>query len=356
MEGHAELVSEFGEIADRSSEYRAQQPWLPTSEAIFVWDDAFHDLMLGDKLRMQKYRRAIFETVQPGDVVVDLGVGSGILSYWAIEAGARIVYGIEMSDPILDRALRSLERADVKDRFVPVRGISYDVTLPERADVLISEIIGNMGDNENIQSILSDAKARFLRPEGRCIPEWVEAWIVPVDADLAHAAVASGRIEVLNAGYQIEDIKRGRASNSLFDLYYDCIIPGSCQLASPIRLQRYGGDWTQSAQYDVSSTFRLARTGRFSGFKAFFKAQLSPDCILDISGDDIAARACSDSWKHAYLPIEDPIDCRGGDILTLNYARSTKQREGRGLGQVYRWDGFVERDGTRIAGFSQSTA
>lgn len=39
------------------------------------WDDAFHDLMPNDRLRMQAYRKAIFEVVRPGDHVVDLGTG-----------------------------------------------------------------------------------------------------------------------------------------------------------------------------------------------------------------------------------------------------------------------------------------
>ena len=347
---------EFGAIAPRSLGYLPQQPWLPTSEAILVWDDAFHDLMLGDKLRMEKYRQAIRETVHPGDIVVDLGVGTGILSYWAIEAGASRVYGVEMNEATLARALRHLSAAGFADRFVPIRGISYDVNLPERATVLISEIIGNMADNENIQSILADAKARFLTPDGRCIPEWVEAWIVPVDAQDAHSAVASGRIEVLNAGYDISDIKRARASSSLFDLYYDCIVPVACQMAEPVRLQHFGGDWGQPANYTVDREFRIARAGRFCGFKAYFRAQLSKDCILDISHDDILARSCSDSWKHAYLPIGVPVDCIPGDVLTLSYARRPDRRVGQELAQAYSWKGSISRAGEDIAAYAQSTA
>jgi type I protein arginine methyltransferase len=345
----------FGEIGDRGAEYRLQQPWLPTSEAILVWDDAFHDLMLGDKLRMEKYRQAIREVVRPGDSVVDLGVGTGILSYWAIEAGASAVYGIEMNDAILARALAHLARAGMQDRFIPVRGLSFDVALPERANVLISEIIGNLGDNENIQAILADAKSRFLNRDGRCIPEWVEAWIAPVDAAEAHAAVGAGEIAVLNAGYALGDVKRGRQSESLFDLYYDCIIPAWCELAPPSRLQRFGPQWELARQYRVAVAFEIARAGRFSGFRAHFLAQLSPVTVLDISGDDIAGRTCSDSWKHAHLPIEHPIACEPGDLLRLEYTRHEARSAGRELGQAYSWAGTVERHGREIAAFSQST-
>src|SRR4029077_14881325 len=53
--------------------------------------------MLLDKARCEAYREAIQHTVKPGDVVVDLGVVTGLFSFFALHAGARHVYAIEMS-------------------------------------------------------------------------------------------------------------------------------------------------------------------------------------------------------------------------------------------------------------------
>jgi protein arginine N-methyltransferase 1 len=53
--------------------------------------------MLADQVRMESYQRAIHEVVKKGDVVADIGTGSGILSFFAVQAGGRKVFAIEQS-------------------------------------------------------------------------------------------------------------------------------------------------------------------------------------------------------------------------------------------------------------------
>ena len=58
-----------------------------------------HDEMVGDIVRTDTFRKAIFEDVK-GCVVIDVGAGTGILSLFSVEAGAKQVYAIEASDII----------------------------------------------------------------------------------------------------------------------------------------------------------------------------------------------------------------------------------------------------------------
>ncbi len=54
--------------------------------------------MVSDRPRTNAFAAAIREVVQPGDVVLDVGTGTGILAMFAAKAGARKVYAIDVTD------------------------------------------------------------------------------------------------------------------------------------------------------------------------------------------------------------------------------------------------------------------
>lgn len=341
----------------KPASYLSEQLWPPFSESLVDWDDAFHDLMLGDRLRMIAYRKAIFEAVSPGDVVLDLGTGTGILSQWALEAGAARVFGIDLSAPILAHAVERMAAAGYADRFEPICKLSYDVELPRKVDVLISEIIGNMADNEDFQPILQDAISRFVRPGGTVLPRTTSSYLVPVAARRAHADLSAGAIANLTPRYEIGALYRQKRISSPFNLYYDCILPRSSYLSRPALLSAYHGAWDQPATYERALSFPLLRGELLTGFKAYFVAELTPQTTLDISGDDIAAGETSDSWKHAYLPIERPIEVREGDRLEVSFARlypDLPPGAERAFRQVYRWRGRVLRGDAVVGSFAQA--
>lgn len=62
---------------------RAHERW--TAETF--GKPALHEKMLLDGVRCKVYKDALARTVQPGDVVVDLGAGTGFLSFFSIQAG-----------------------------------------------------------------------------------------------------------------------------------------------------------------------------------------------------------------------------------------------------------------------------
>ncbi|MEV6673331.1 methyltransferase domain-containing protein [Streptomyces sp. NPDC051162] len=337
--------------------YTAEQVWLPASERLTDWDFSFHDLMLGDDLRMEAFRAAVLEAVRPGATVLDLGTGTGILAQWALEAGARRVYGVELNAEVLRAARDRVAAAGHGDRFRPVHGLSFDVELPERVDVVISEIMGNLADNEGFGAILADARRRFLVPGGTMLPRRVESYLVPVTAARAHAQVRAGLPQDGGGAGHFAELLRSRGARGPFDLYYDVVLPLDGHLAAPRIVRVYDLEQGEpSASYQVPLVFTVHRDGVLSGFKGYFVATLSDTVALDISGDGIAERTASDSWKHCYLPIEDQVTVRRGDRVVLTFTRNGGACDDGPFQQSYRWEGRVLSDGKEITRFAHSTA
>lgn len=348
-------VDDGSHFIDPSAAYRLEEVWLPFSEFIQDWDEGFHQLLINDRVRVAAYRQAIRETVKPGMTVLDLGTGSGILAQWALEAGASHVYGIEMSAEILDMATERLRAAGFSGRFTPINRLSQDVTLDERVDVLISELIGNLADNESFVPILADASRRFLKPAGQQIPRSVTSYLVPVEAMAAHRDVRDRNWRVLNERYDPQRNKRSGLSESPFDMYYDAVIPRTGYLSQPKPLRRYRQDWSEPDTYDILREWTVQRNGTLTGFKGYFVARLSDWTLLDISGDDIEGGTASDSWKHAFLPIEAPIEVRAGDRVQLTFTRALTGDGPLWGRQSYTWRGEVARDGELVGRFRQRT-
>lgn len=132
-------------------------------------DPVEHARMLHDERRTGDYMAAITEAVRPEDIVVDIGTGSGVLAIAAARAGARHVYAIEASD-IAAVAGSVFGLNGVEDRVTLIPGWSRQVELPERADLLVAEIIGNEPLEEEILETTLDARRRLLKPGARLIP------------------------------------------------------------------------------------------------------------------------------------------------------------------------------------------
>ena len=119
---------------------------------------------------MEILRTAVRDAVQPGDRVLDLGCGVGVLGLFALEAGAGHVTFVDET-AIIEIARESMARAGFAERCSFVEGSSYDISLPERVDVILSDHLGFFGIDYDVLPMLADAKARFLAPGGRILPE-----------------------------------------------------------------------------------------------------------------------------------------------------------------------------------------
>lgn len=125
--------------------------------------------MIADATRVEAYSKAIAAAVRHGDVVADIGCGAGLFSLLACRAGARRVFAIEADDCI--QLARELAQANgLADRIEFLQSESTSTELPERANVIVSDIRGVLPLFQNAIPVLDDARKRFLCAGGIMIP------------------------------------------------------------------------------------------------------------------------------------------------------------------------------------------
>jgi len=335
--------------------YKREEAWFPLSEDILGWDQNFHQLMLNDQLRMTTYRSAIQETVKSGTIVADIGTGTGILALWALEAGAGKVYGIEINKDRAAKAIQRVENAGFGNEFEIINAISYDAKLPEKVDLIISEILGNLGDNEDMVRVLNDARRRFLKNDGRFLPKLVETYLVPVSAWTTHQQIMDKKVKSIGSAHNLGNLMDRLDIHDQFDLYYDSIIPLTSYLSKPSLTRKFNFDGNDEAEYQTRCTFMVGSDGLFTGFKGYFIAQLSEHVYLNISGDDIEGRQTSDCLKHCYLPVKKTFEVKVGDMIELIFARKYPLQTDSPFRQCYQWSGTIYRNNASVHTFEQKT-
>lgn len=94
-----------------------------------------------DKKRSLAFKKAIQRTVKKGDVVVDMGTGSGVLAMFAAKAGASKVYAVEIDKNNIKTLRQTFEQNSLSDKIQVVEGDITKIRLPEKVDVVIGEMI-----------------------------------------------------------------------------------------------------------------------------------------------------------------------------------------------------------------------
>ncbi|HZS10729.1 MAG TPA: 50S ribosomal protein L11 methyltransferase [Nitrospirales bacterium] len=266
-----------------------------------------HRHYLADGVRLEAFARSIGEVVRPGDVVVDLGAGTGILGLMACRAGAARVYAID--DGGMIEVARELADANAYgDRIVHLKGHSTEVELPERADVVLADQIGHFGIEAGVLQYFADARRRFLKPGGRFLPRRLELNIAAVEYPEADDLVgfwqrSAGRFDVspvhtlaANSTYSV--------TMSARHLLSDGSGLAAFELGEP------------HEQFHADAMLSIHRPGMLHGLVGYFAASLSPSVQMTNSP------AATDRIERSqlFLPIDRPIAVKDGDSVRVSLA------------------------------------
>ncbi|KAJ8681772.1 hypothetical protein QAD02_017564 [Eretmocerus hayati] len=135
--------------------------------------------MMQDYVRTSTYQRAILGNLSDfkDKIVLDVGAGSGILSFFAVQAGAKRVYAVEASN-MATYAEILVSANNLSDKIVVVSGKIEEIDIPEPVDCIVSEPMGYMLYNERMLETYLHAK-KWLVPGGRMFPSRGDLHIAP---------------------------------------------------------------------------------------------------------------------------------------------------------------------------------
>jgi cyclopropane fatty-acyl-phospholipid synthase-like methyltransferase len=265
--------------------------------------------MLRDVVRNEAYRRAIAHVVKPGNVVLDMGAGTGILSIFAAAAGARKVYAVERTD-VATVARRVVERNGHADRILVLQSDLEDVRLPEKVDVIVSEWMGGLGVDENMIAPLVMARDRWLTAGGRIVPGRVTAMLAPASMPDLDESVAYWRSRPHGVDMSVI------ATMTTHETHHTHADLSDALLAEPKVMWSHDPYTCSLEEADQPFTTKLAfvaaRAGTVSGFATWFTAEMGDGGTLTN-----AVGAPDTHWGQTVFPLDHAIEVAAGDPIHI---------------------------------------
>lgn len=269
-----------------------------------------HRTMIRDRVRTEAFRAAIDALVRPGDIVLDVGAGSGILSVFAARAGAERVYAVEQTSvAVLAQELAAAN--GVEDIVRVIHGDVLDIEPPERVDVVVSEWLGGFGIDEGMLVPVIAARDRWLKPGGVMIPRSVTAW-----AALVHDRYLADMVSFLRDkpyGLRLDDLVEKTVNEILYSGTFRHLATGD-RRSEPSRLWTTDADLITLAQarapHEAETLLPVRNHGTANALALWFSAELAPGVSLSVGPGDPPTH-----WGMTTAPLSAPVELTAGMVV-----------------------------------------
>jgi protein arginine N-methyltransferase 7 len=266
----------------------------------------WHFPMLQDEARNAAFDKAIRAAVRPGDRVLDIGSGSGLLAMMAARAGAASVVSCEANPAVAAMAAEIVAANGFADtvRVVPRQSADLDVEedLGGPVDVVISEVLAANLIGEGVQATMEDAVRRLLRPGGR---------LVPASADMVVALAEWSDLQPVDrvCGFDLGPFNRLRQGELGVDGASDALHLRS----EPAVL--FAFDFAQAAKWrSRNAELGLSATGgRINGVVQWLRVRLDGQASYENApGADFRSH-----WAPMFHPFDAALDPAAGTMVAI---------------------------------------
>ena len=275
--------------------------------------------MFVDPIRHPAMVSALEESMTPGATVLDLGSGPAMYGFHALRLGASHVYAIEPHAAAIALGEQLAFQNHLQDRITFYPSMSFDVELPEKADVLVADLRDSVPFfGRNLDSIV-DAKARLLKPNAIIIPRSDRGLMAPITS-------TSLRNRFSSWADNTAGIDTLPAAELIANQYHFDHLASDQIRAEPVSYGtiNYGIDQDGSTPVGWSGVVDIASDGIVDALGLWFESDLTPRVKLR-SGPG-GARI----YRTKQLPIFPAVAVRRGDRFEFSVRADF-------TGSAYRW-------------------
>jgi predicted RNA methylase len=254
----------------------------------------YHHNMLMDQNRMHGFKSAIFHAVKPGAKVLELGGGTGVLSFFAAQAASK-VYCVEFNPDMVREARKFLAMNENGHKVEVIHADASEYLPPEPVDVVICEMIHVGMVREKLVEVIESFKRRYLARFGGPLPVFLPEAVI--------MAVQPLQQEYDFEGFQAP-IVQFQATNAVY--------PGTVELAQPAVYSILDFKQPVDSLIAWEGRFQVEKTGRLNALRFITKNVLY---IIEEQGTTV-------DWLNHYmmLPLARPLDVRAGDVVQVSFA------------------------------------
>ena len=275
-----------------------------------MYSIADYGAMIQDTARIDGFIRAFRRVITRETVVVDIGTGTGILALLACQMGARRVYAIE-PDESIHVAREAAAANGYGDRIEYLQALSTAVTLPEPADLIVSDIGGVLPWLQHHVPVIVDARTRFLAPGGTLIPRRDTLWMAVVEAPDLYRQYS----EPWNAQPYGLDLTSAR--RLVVNTWRQGRISGEQLLAPLARPMAVDYADVTSSNLDVAVQCTVARSGTAHGVGAGIDRLLTDGVGFSNAPDRVDRLPPDSIYRTVFFPWSSPVRLAVGDVVNI---------------------------------------